>query len=114
MKRFGQVPNMPENFAMPRYGDFTGLDDYQSAIGYVRASGEAFMALPADLRARFHNDPSEILAFMDVEANRAEAIELGLLPKEAAADRAAAPAPVVPSSGGDEGASSAPLTQSTT
>jgi hypothetical protein len=37
------------------------------------------MALPADLRARFSNNPEELINFLDNPENKDEAIRLGLL-----------------------------------
>jgi len=40
------------------------------------------MELPAKMRARFHNDPQELLEFISNEENRAEAEKLGLVAKK--------------------------------
>jgi hypothetical protein len=40
------------------------------------------MALPADVRARFENDPANLLDFMVNPANNAECIKLGLIDRE--------------------------------
>ena len=37
------------------------------------------MALPAHLRARFENDPAQLIDFLGDENNRSEAEKLGLL-----------------------------------
>lgn len=65
------------------YGDFTGVSDYHTSINRVMAAQDAFMALPAAIRKRFDNEPSELLAFLDDPANEAEAVELGLIPSQA-------------------------------
>lgn len=76
----GMLPNQPLS---PRYGDFTGISDYKTAIDRVIAAEEEFMALPAQLRARFDNDPENLITFLDNEENRSEAEKLGLLePKQ--------------------------------
>ena len=72
---------LPENVRVPRSGDFTGIGDYQSAMQAVRAAQESFMELPAEVRARFSNDPQALMVFMDDPANRDEAVELGLVNK---------------------------------
>ena len=60
-------------------GDFTGITDFQSAMeAVVRAQG-AFNDLPANVRARFRNDPAEMLAFLEDGKNREEAVKLGLV-----------------------------------
>lgn len=73
---------LPERRGVPRYGDFTGLQDFQTAQGIVAEANQAFQALPATLRRRFNNDPSQFVAFVEDEENRAEAEKLGLVPKK--------------------------------
>lgn len=76
----GQLPSAPIS---PKYGDFTGISDYKTALDRVIAVDEEFMNLPANIRARFNNDAAELISFMDNEENRAEAEKLGLTaPKE--------------------------------
>ena len=75
---------MPENTLSPRYGDFTGIGDYHTAMNRVIAVQDEFEALPAPIRARFDNDPSKLIEFLDDEVNRPEAEELGLVEKATA------------------------------
>lgn len=77
--RFGLDGQMPENIRMPTSGDFTNIPDFQSAMNALRAAQESFDAMPARVRARFHNDPAEFVAFCDDENNRTEAIRMGLV-----------------------------------
>lgn len=81
VERFGISGELPSDVRAPQYGDFTEVVDYHTALNVVRASQEAFDALPARVRARFHNDPSEMLEFVDDEGNRPEAERLGLVDK---------------------------------
>lgn len=81
VERFGLTGEMPQVLHLPQYGDFTGIFDYQSAQNTIRFAQEQFMALPADLRARFHNDPQELLEFVENGDNKDEAIKLGLVEK---------------------------------
>lgn len=82
VRRFGITGEMPTGVRLPTYGDFTGVSDYQTALTIINESLEAFMAFPADFRARFENDPQQFLEFVENDANRAEAEKLGLvLPK---------------------------------
>nr|QJB19298.1 MAG: internal scaffolding protein [Microvirus sp.] len=74
----GQLPTSP---LQPRYGDFTGIYDYHSALNSVIAAEDGFMALPADIRSRFLNDPANLIDFLANEENRDEAIKLGLIEK---------------------------------
>jgi phage internal scaffolding protein len=79
LRQFNVTGLLPENALSPRYGDFTGINDYQSALNAVIAAEDGFMALPADLRARFSNNPEELINFLDNPENKDEAIRLGLL-----------------------------------
>lgn len=82
VERFGVTGELPAAPLEPTYGDFTGVSDYHSALNAIRASDEAFMALPAKLRAKFDHDPNALLEFLQNETNRDEAIELGLIDGE--------------------------------
>lgn len=61
------------------YGDFTGAQDYHTALQQIVEAQEAFYDLPSGIRAKFHNDPGELLAFLEDDKNRDEAIKLGLV-----------------------------------
>lgn len=63
----------------PKYGDFTDVPDYHQAMNTVIQAESLFSALPAKVRERFANDPSQMLDFLRDPANRDEAIELGLV-----------------------------------
>lgn len=79
VERFGVTGELPENIRVPQEGDFEGVTDYQTAMNIVRAAQEAFMEMPAGVRARFHNNPQEFLEFTNDPANRDEAARLGIL-----------------------------------
>ena len=79
VKMFGVTGKVPVTPLEPTYGDFSGVGDYHSALNQINAANEAFMALPSKLRAKFDHDPNALLNFLNNEANRDEAIELGLL-----------------------------------
>nr|QJB18882.1 MAG: internal scaffolding protein [Microvirus sp.] len=79
LRQFNITGLLPESPLSPRYGDFTGITDYQSALNAVIAADDGFMALPADLRATFGNDPENLINFLDNPANRDQAIALGLV-----------------------------------
>lgn len=84
LRQFNITGLLPESPLSPRYGDFTGIGDYQSALNAVIAAEDGFMALPADIRSRFANDPAMLIDFLADEGNRAEAEKLGLVvPKTA-------------------------------
>ena len=84
LEKFNITGMLPENTLSPRYGDFTGIGDYHTAMNRVIAVQEEFEALPAQIRARFNNDPAQLIEFMENSDNRPEAEELGLVEKVAA------------------------------
>jgi len=98
VKRFGLTGQLPENVRMPRYGDFTEVTDYQTALNAVIAANNAFLSMPAHVRRRFNNDPAAFVDFCSDASNLEEAKKLGLVetPKEAAAEGQAAPVPQSP------------------
>lgn len=79
VRRFGLTGTMPQVLNMPTSGDFTGVTDFHEAANVVRRAQEEFLEVPADIRARFGNDPGQLIAFLGDDANRAEAIKLGLV-----------------------------------
>ncbi len=84
LERFNITGMLPQSPLSPRYGDFTGIGDYHTALNRVIAAQDEFEALPAQIRARFDNDPSKLIEFLQDETNRPEAEELGLVEKAAA------------------------------
>lgn len=79
LKQFNITGLLPTSPISPCYGDFSGITDYHSAINAVMAAEEEFDALPAQIRARFDNEPANLIDFLSDENNRAEAIKLGLV-----------------------------------
>jgi phage internal scaffolding protein len=79
LRQFNVTGLLPENPLSPRYGDFTGITDYQSALNAVMAAEDEFMSLPAELRARFNNEPEQLINFLENPENRSEAEQLGLV-----------------------------------
>lgn len=84
LRQFNITGLLPEAPLSPRYGDFTGISDYHTALNRVIAAQDEFEALPADIRARFENDPAQLIDFLDNPENRPEAEQLGLVQKAAA------------------------------
>ena len=81
LRQFNITGLLPESPLSPRYGDFTGISDYHTAMNRVIAAQDEFEALPAQIRARFDNDPANLIEFLENENNRPEAEELGLVEK---------------------------------
>lgn len=85
VKRYGltgQLPVVPPK--IPLEADFreAGQFDLASALRFVRGAHDAFMSFPAEIRARFENDPAKFVAFVENPANRDECIKLGLIAKD--------------------------------
>ena len=79
VERFGVTGNMPVAPIEPSYGDFSGVGDYHTALNKIKAADDAFMALPAKIRAKFDHDPNALLNYLQNEENRDEAIQIGLI-----------------------------------
>lgn len=80
VRRFGLTGKMPVPVTDPSfYGDVGEIPDLRTALERVREARERFLALPARVRSRFHNDPAELFAFLNDEENRPEAVKLGLI-----------------------------------
>lgn len=65
----------------PRFGDFTGIPDYQESLNKMAKAMELFVTLPLAVRQRFNDDPVQLLAFLQDSANYDEAVRLGLIEK---------------------------------
>lgn len=63
------------------YGDFSGFEDYHSTLNRINDALLDFQALPSHIRARFKNDPGQLLEFIANPESEKEARELGLLPE---------------------------------
>lgn len=66
----------------PLQGDFSEFGpgtDFLSAQKYLVEAQASFDSLPAKVRARFHNNPAELLEFLEDSQNESEARRLGLL-----------------------------------
>lgn len=101
IKRFekaGMVTRLNSN--QPFFGDVSEFDGLQDAIIKVEAADERFMALPADIRERFSNDPVELVQFLSDTNNRPEAEKLGLvLPQKTVEPAVPATPPPAPAGG---------------
>ena len=78
LERFKVTGQLPQNVVLPTYGDFTGLTDYRTAMAAVLKAQDQFMAMPADIRSRFGNDPQAFMDFCSKEENLPELRRMGL------------------------------------
>lgn len=83
MRKAHETGFVPTSNTPAHYGDFTNVSDYQTARNRILEADQAFAALPAHIRKRFDNDPSNLIAFIEDENNLQEARELGIVAKEA-------------------------------
>jgi phage internal scaffolding protein len=81
LERFNVTGMLPQSPVSPQYGDFSGITDYHSALNAVIAAQDQFDGLPAQIRARFENEPAKLIEFLEDENNRQEAEELGIVAK---------------------------------
>lgn len=78
LERFKVTGQLPQNVVLPTYGDFVGINDYRTAREAILRAEHSFMDLPANVRARFQNDPQRFLEFCSDEKNLPELQALGL------------------------------------
>lgn len=78
VERFGLTGELPENLVMPRDGDFTNALDYQQSLNLIIQANQAFLELPAQIRARFGNNAEDFVAFASDPGNLDECRKLGL------------------------------------
>lgn len=80
MKRYEKTGEIVHrNSKQGVYADFSEIKNYHEMMDQVLYAQEAFLTLPAKIRARFRNDPGQLLSFLDDSKNLKEAEELGLL-----------------------------------
>lgn len=83
VRRFNKTGLLPVRNGQPFYGDFSNSQEFQDAQNQILQVKEIFGNLSAADRATFDNDPGKLIDWLSDSANHAEAVEMGLLPKEA-------------------------------
>jgi hypothetical protein len=63
--RFLKTGTLPQVPLPPTYENFGEVFDFQSAMNTIKAATDSFMALPANVRTRFQNDPAKFVAYVD-------------------------------------------------
>lgn len=81
INRFKQTGELPPVTRPPLYADVSNIPDFHAMHEKVRLAQESFNALPADLRAKFHNDPHEMLEWAKDPKNYENAVNTGILQK---------------------------------
>lgn len=80
VRRFNLTGQLPSDVRVPEYGDFDAVYDYHSAMNLVVAANQSFMQMPADIRAKFQNDPAKFLEFVNDAENSDEVKKMGVIP----------------------------------
>lgn len=83
VSRYMTTGELPQRSAPPMEGDFTNAPDMQTAMDLVVQARVAFMEQPAEIRARFGNNPVEFVSFCSDERNRDEMRRMGMWSPEA-------------------------------
>lgn len=94
MAKYVKTGVLPVMNREPLFGDFSQIETYQESLNLVQYADETFAMLPAQLRARFQNDPGKFIEFCSNPANAKEMVELGLAtarPEPKAPDTVPAP-----------------------
>ena len=65
------------------YADMTEIGNYQEALGKVIEAETAFNNLPSAIRSKFHNNPQELIEYLNDKDKFEESIKLGLRVKKA-------------------------------
>lgn len=78
VRDFGVTGILPQGVKIPTYGDFTGVNDYRSALEAIESAKNSFMAMSAETRKRFDNDPQQFVEFCSDSRNLEEMRKLGL------------------------------------
>lgn len=60
------------------YGDFSEINEYAQSLNIVNTAKEAFLGIPADIRAKFDNDPGKFFEFASDPRNHDALVDMGL------------------------------------
>lgn len=69
-----------------QYGEFTEMD-FTEAMLFIKDTEEMFYSIPANIRAKFDNDPAKFVDFATDENNIAQMREWGLAPAQRVSER---------------------------
>lgn len=72
----------PQRKAVALFGDFTGMEDFQTIQNKMAKITEHFEALPSHVRRFFGDEPANYVAFVTDPRNLEKSIEMGLLTRE--------------------------------
>lgn len=79
---FNRTGRLPDSVSVPLYEDVSDRpDNLLDCMNVVKRANEIFEQVPAHIRARFNNDPVQLLDWISDPNNREEAGDIGLLSK---------------------------------
>lgn len=79
LRRYGIGYEMPETIRMPHYGDFNEVRTFHDLMNAASEARDAFLQMPAHIRAEFNNDPAQFHDAALDPTNREKFKKLGLL-----------------------------------
>lgn len=94
-KQFGLTGKLPTPVYLPTFGDFSEVNDFQSALHAIQRAEASFLAMPAAVRERFGNSSQRFLEFTSDSRNADELRALGLF-RDAPTPPTPGPGPVNP------------------
>jgi len=80
VKKYQMTGELPRTPRTPLYADVSNVPDYQTLLNTINQVRDLFMTYPAEIRAKFNNDPAIMLDYIEKPENRDTAVQLGLLP----------------------------------
>lgn len=78
MSRYQETGLLPQLTTQGLHGDFSEITDFHDAQKRILEAKEAFLAVPAKIRERFHHNPQEFIEFVENPANAEELRKMGL------------------------------------
>ena len=105
MKQYRRTGEMPDPAGLLRrqqvFLDCTQIGDFAEVQQRIVDAGNQFRKLDPRVRAKFQNRPEMLIAFLQDENNREEAIKLGLIekPQKQAPEKPEKETPKTPSEG---------------
>ncbi len=80
VQQYNRTGFLPQVSREGLFVDVSEMPDYRTSLDMIRRADDMFMDLPAEIRAKFENDPAVFLDWTSDPKNRDEMIELGMLP----------------------------------
>ena len=67
MERFGVTGELPTNIRQPMSADFIEAMNFHEAQNALLEAKNSFMELPAQVRAKFENDPAALIQYLEAD-----------------------------------------------